>query len=172
MIEKFTEEDKKEILEKLTIPDCEKEIDLLRSDIDRVRVEDPEDFFNIEKKRRAEIKYYKRAIKFLQETEKTFNDINIDISNTDLQLVCKIIVKICILVRLETSDIKESQFRKFARNLYLDIILCHCNGCKLDLEKLLNSDENSLHKDITGIFDNIDRKTGKLNNGFVPRCAK
>lgn len=56
-------------------------------------------------------------------------------------------------------------------DLNMDITAVHCNGNKMDLEKLLNADDFNFFHDIFGIMKNIDRKTGKLTNHFLPRCS-
>lgn len=54
----------------------------------------------------------------------------------------------------------------------MDLDACHSNGCPLDFNALLFfSDADRVH-DIIGIRRNINRTTGKLENCFVPRCAK
>jgi hypothetical protein len=57
-------------------------------------------------------------------------------------------------------------------DLNMDVTATHCNGTPLDLEKLLAFDEFNVAHDIYGIMDCIDRNTGKLTSGFLPRCAK
>lgn len=57
-------------------------------------------------------------------------------------------------------------------SLNMDITACHANGCPLDLEKLLAFDDFNFYHDINGISRNINRTTGKLENCFLPRCAK
>jgi len=54
--------------------------------------------------------------------------------------------------------------------LMMAIEACHCNGSKLDLEGLLNSDSKTFRSDILGIHENIDKTTGKLKNGYTPKC--
>lgn len=76
---------------------------------------------------------------------------------------------------IETSP----QVKKLLRELdyhqldfEMDLVACHSNGCPLDFNALLFfSDFDRMH-DITGIRHNIDRTTGKLENCFVPRCAR
>jgi hypothetical protein len=58
------------------------------------------------------------------------------------------------------------------RNLLMDITACHCNGCPLDLDELLICRDSDLGHDIGGIQRYLNRETGKLENHFVPRCAK
>lgn len=56
-------------------------------------------------------------------------------------------------------------------NLQMDITACHCNGCPLDLDKLLAANDTTFLHDIAGITVAINRSTGQLENCFVPRCA-
>lgn len=53
----------------------------------------------------------------------------------------------------------------------MDIRACHCNGCPLDLQKLLDAPEFDFAHDVFGIRENIDRTTGQLIDCFLPRCA-
>lgn len=55
--------------------------------------------------------------------------------------------------------------------LEMDITACHCNGCPLDLEKLLNAGEFDFTHDVLGIRRHVSRETGEMQNCFVPRCA-
>lgn len=54
----------------------------------------------------------------------------------------------------------------------MDINACHLNGTRLDLPKLLDADLFDFTHDVIGIYRNISRKTGKIMNCFLPRCAK
>lgn len=58
------------------------------------------------------------------------------------------------------------------RDALMDIDACHSNGCRLDLTKLLKSDNANFSHDVFGIRRFIDRSTGKLTGCFVPRCAE
>lgn len=53
----------------------------------------------------------------------------------------------------------------------MDITACHCNGCPLDLQKLLDSKDSDFGHDVLGIRRYIDRSTGKLTECFDPRCS-
>jgi hypothetical protein len=54
----------------------------------------------------------------------------------------------------------------------MDITACHCNGCRLDLQKLLDAPEGDFGHDVLGIRKFIDRTTGEINRkAFQPRCA-
>lgn len=57
-------------------------------------------------------------------------------------------------------------------SLIMDLESVHCNDIPLDFGKLLVFDAFDFAHDICGIHNNIDRSTGKLDNCFVPRCAK
>jgi len=55
--------------------------------------------------------------------------------------------------------------------LQMDLGACHvAEG--LDLQKLLDADTFTLIHDVAGIHLNINRETGKLEDFFLPRCAK
>ena len=54
----------------------------------------------------------------------------------------------------------------------MDITAVHCNGNPLRLEDLLAADNLDFAHDVLGIANNLDRKTGKLKNCFVPRFSK
>ena len=41
----------------------------------------------------------------------------------------------------------------------------------LDLDKLAAFDDVDFLHDVAGIVNNMNRDTGKLGNGFTPRCA-
>ena len=56
-------------------------------------------------------------------------------------------------------------------DLQMDIFATHANGCPLDLQKFLDADNFNFAHDICGIFNCLDRKTGKLKNCFLPRCS-
>lgn len=56
-------------------------------------------------------------------------------------------------------------------DMVMDIDACHCNGCPLKLAELLAADDFNFAHDVFGIRKNIDRKTGKLQNCFLPRYA-
>lgn len=56
-------------------------------------------------------------------------------------------------------------------SLRMDLTACHCNGCQLRLADLLAAAEFDLAHDVGGIRNCMDRTTGKLNGGFLPRYA-
>lgn len=53
----------------------------------------------------------------------------------------------------------------------MDLEACHCNGCPLALELLLEADDGNLMHDVFGIRRHIDRETGKLGDCFSPRYS-
>lgn len=55
--------------------------------------------------------------------------------------------------------------------LKMDIAATHYNGTPLKLMRLLNADDFNFYHDLGGIRASINRKTGKLDNCFVPRFA-
>ena len=57
-------------------------------------------------------------------------------------------------------------------SLMMDITACHVNGCPLRLAELLKADDFNFAHDVFGIQRKIDRRTGKINDGFSPRFSK
>lgn len=57
-------------------------------------------------------------------------------------------------------------------SMEMDINAVHSNGTPLDLERLLICQDFDFHHDINGIYKHLDRKTGKLKDHFLPRCAR
>lgn len=58
------------------------------------------------------------------------------------------------------------------KDLTMDLDATHSNCCSLDFEKLLGFSEFDFYHDMFGIIRNLDRKTGKLRNCFLPRCSR
>lgn len=59
-----------------------------------------------------------------------------------------------------------------ALSLEMDLIACHNNGCPLKLDALLKFPPFDFAHDIYGIRNHINRKNGKIENCFLPRCAQ
>lgn len=56
-------------------------------------------------------------------------------------------------------------------SIHMDLEAAHCNGCPLDLERLLSFPPFDFVHDVCGIANHINRETGKLGDCFLPRCA-
>lgn len=56
--------------------------------------------------------------------------------------------------------------------LHMDLCAVIANGEALDLDKLLAFDNPDFAHDIFGIERHLNRKTGKLEDCFLPRCSK
>lgn len=57
------------------------------------------------------------------------------------------------------------------QHVEMDVTATHANGCPLNLRKMLDFPEYDFFHDLYGIYYNLNRKTGKLENCFLPRCA-
>jgi len=53
----------------------------------------------------------------------------------------------------------------------MDLEVCHCLACPLDLEKLMSAPDPHFGHDVRGISKHLDRQNGKLTGFFLPRCA-
>ena len=54
----------------------------------------------------------------------------------------------------------------------MDLEACHSNGTPLNFDKLLVFPQFDFLHDCYGIIDHMNRKTGKLQDFFLPRSAK
>ena len=54
---------------------------------------------------------------------------------------------------------------------FMDITACHANGCRLHLKAFLELRPQDFAHDFAGIQRHINRRTGKLEDCFTPRCA-
>lgn len=53
----------------------------------------------------------------------------------------------------------------------MDILAAHLNGCRLDLLALLAANGLDFAHDVRGITRHVNRRTGALEDCFLPRCA-
>jgi hypothetical protein len=51
----------------------------------------------------------------------------------------------------------------------MDLTAVHLNACKLDLRELLTAGDGDFGHDVFGIRRHFNRRTGKLEDCFVPR---
>jgi len=75
---------------------------------------------------------------------------------------------------IKVTDRGYPEMKKYYRDLlsmFMDIDFAD-KDCPMDFQKLLDFDDINFYHDITGIYKNINRGTKKLDNCFVPRCAK
>ncbi|MTK53326.1 hypothetical protein [Paludibacter sp.] len=89
------------------------------------------------------------------------NTINWDISDEEIPLIVKIALR--AKEELKCNDVVNTQ---------MNITATHLNGCTLDLIKLLEFDESNFAHDIFGIEKHINKVTGQLTKGFLPRSTK
>lgn len=58
------------------------------------------------------------------------------------------------------------------RTTLMDVQACYGNGNSLDLASLVKAAPGDFAHDVAGIWQNIDRETGKLLNCFAPRYSE
>lgn len=90
----------------------------------------------------------------------TFN-----ITSGDRELIDKIVDRAASTKEVLTHAVDTVSSR-------MDITACHANGTPLDLEKFLAFDGFNFWHDFYGIRRHLDRTTGQLDGGFLPRCAR
>ena len=111
------------------------------------------------------VKTYRKGIAFYRWYDKgwiTMAQINFNASNEDLEFIIAI------------SERAMSFFpsSNHITDVQMDLTACHLNGCPLDLPGLYVARDFDFAHDINGIARNLDRKTGKLRNSFLPRYRK
>lgn len=78
--------------------------------------------------------------------------------------------KILAITDRYLSCSKEEEISSSSRiAVSLSLISCHANGTPLDLDGLLAANQEDLVRDVEGIVDNINIKTGELENGWLPQ---
>ncbi len=86
--------------------------------------------------------------------------INWSVTKEDSDLIDKVVHRAeAIMVNTDRTE------------LWMDITAAHANGCALDLPRLLEADDYNFVHDVAGIRRHIDRRTGQIEGGFLPRCA-
>lgn len=102
-------------------------------------------------------------------------DISFATNDKDFDLISKIIRRISML-RTEGKQHLDGTFEEFdipyvRTEFRMDITAVHCNGCPLNLQKLLDFDDFNFLHDVYGISRHVNRETGELKDSFLPRCA-
>jgi len=92
------------------------------------------------------------------------SNIKFDCSPQDLRVIEQIAVRFYEMARQFGSVVD-------VHTLQMDIATCHCNGMPLLLWQLLAAPSSDFASDVSGIARNINRRDGKLMNGFNPRFA-
>jgi|ERR1035437_4978795 hypothetical protein len=90
--------------------------------------------------------------------------INFNATKKDMQIIDKIVKRVCADAILYSPNMD-------ILGLEMDITAAHLNGAPLKLQDLLDADDFNFRHDVSGIFFNINRKTGKLENCFSPRFS-
>ena len=87
--------------------------------------------------------------------------VRFDCSHEDHDIIIKI-VKRAARMGLVKNDMGKM----------MDITACHVSGNPLKLQLFLDGKEGDFLHDIMGIEQHLDRTTGKLGDGFLPRFSK
>jgi len=82
------------------------------------------------------------------------------INREEMQLISKIVD------RAFNTEMQAHYSSKL--DMFMDIEAVH-NDCPLNLQNLLEADNLNFFHDVIGIYENLNRKTKRLENCFVPR---
>jgi hypothetical protein len=94
----------------------------------------------------------------------TTETINWSATKTEMQIIERISARAVKLAKKAGVEIHKIDF-------LMDLEACHCNGCRLDLDKLEAFPDSDFGHDVFGIRKHIDRSNGKLRDCFIPRCV-
>ncbi len=106
--------------------------------------------------------------KFQPTADKIGGNVKFEVSDPDIMLIGIAVTRFMDFLR--SRGIVPT--KNHAQNLHMDLGAVHSNGCPLEFSALLAMDLTPFVEDIFGIGKNLDRATGKLLNGFRPRCAR
>lgn len=95
--------------------------------------------------------------------------VKFDATDAELSAVRKIARRAAHLARTHGDRRK---FGAIRLNVVMDLLATHANGCPLDFERMAAADDFNLTHDVISIGRHLDRDTGKLGNGFLPRFFK
>lgn len=93
------------------------------------------------------------------------NQIKFDASKFEMEIIIKIAQRAVAMAKKYGSTDYRMQ------DALMDIEACHCNGNALELDRLLAADDLNFSHDVFGIRRHLNRRTGELENYFVPRCS-
>lgn len=95
--------------------------------------------------------------------------VKFDATDAELSAARKIARRAAHLARTHGDRRK---FGAIRLHVVMDLLATHANGCPLDFERMAAADDFNLTHDVTGIDRHLDRDTGKLGNGFLPRFTR
>jgi len=72
-----------------------------------------------------------------------------------------------IVIRAEKMGITKDRI-----STAMDLLAVNNQGCSLDFQRLLAFPDFDFTHDVCGIARHVNRDTGKLQNCFLPRCAR
>lgn len=88
--------------------------------------------------------------------------VSFDISPKDAATVRKI-------ARRARDILLSIKIDRPAMDIAMDLTATHANGCPMDFDRMETADDFNLMHDVGGIARHLDRETGKLVGGFLPR---
>lgn len=97
--------------------------------------------------------------------------MNFKISADEYTLAGRIAQRAVGIAEAQQPHLKRNRLNELRRTFFMDITAVHKNLFRLRLQELLDSDNFNFTHDVFGIYQHLNRETGKLENCFVPRFA-
>jgi hypothetical protein len=97
--------------------------------------------------------------------------VTLNVHGRDIKIAEKDRQLVAVIVSRAVDELVTLFLRGDLIDLMADLALCH-RRYRLDLETLFTLDKDGFCREITNINHRIDRKTGKMPEGFTPRYLK
>lgn len=81
-------------------------------------------------------------------------------------------MELLVAIARRFTGANRSYFGLSFSEVLMDLEATHCNGCTLQLEELLQSEDSDFFHDVSGIVKHLNRRTGQLEGCFLPRYAQ
>lgn len=98
--------------------------------------------------------------------------VSFTVSKAEAKLVGKIVARAEEMLKRDQPTLTKAESDAWCREVTMDLMACHANGCPMDFQKLLGADDFNFAHDVWGIRRKLNRTTGELEDFFLPRCAK
>jgi len=92
--------------------------------------------------------------------------LNFSATKKEYALISEIATRAFAMIR---GTVNEDEYTRL--DIMLDIEACHSNGCPLKLSELAAAKDGDFSHDVFGICHHLNRKTGVLEDCFLPRYA-
>lgn len=91
--------------------------------------------------------------------------LSFDVGREESDIIAEIAARAVLM-----ADKFEVEYKR--ADAFMDISACHASGTPLRLRDLLDADDGNFGHDVFGIRRHLNRRTGALEDCFLPRFAR